>query len=158
MKAVNGIKLINPSSAHLGELVTWVSTADQLRQWAGPNMNYPCDVDTLKQDLFANNWPSFSLVSEGQNLLGFGQYYLRAGRCHLSRLIVAPSQRGNGIANTLIELISHEARVALNVTPCSLFVYTHNHAAIKAYQKLGFKMIDSPENQTMEDCIYMVKP
>jgi len=87
-----------------------VISQQELREWAGPNMRYPAGIDTLKQDLYLANWESFLLVSIDQELLAFGQYYLRLGCCHLCHLIVSPQYRGGGVAQTLIELISIEGK------------------------------------------------
>lgn len=149
--------LTDVNSTHLNELINWIDTANQLKTWAGPNMTYPCDTQTLERELLSKDWPSFSLISTNDELVGFGQYYVRLGHCHLCRLIVAPSHRGKRLAQTLIELISLEARQALGITSCSLFVYTHNSAAIKAYEKIGFRISDYPSDGIMENCLYMLK-
>lgn len=152
-----GKMLVEFDSTYLAELLTWVNSQDQLREWAGPNVRYPCTAQTLKHDLFSKGWPSYALVSASHDLLGFGQYYSRLKRCHLCRLIVAPSQRGQGIAQELIDGISNAARRSSMLESSSLFVYESNLAAIKAYQKIGFKLIDYPAEDRMENCLYMIK-
>lgn len=142
----------------LSELLTWVNSSNELRDWAGPNARYPCTAQTLEYDLFSKGWPSYALVSVDHDLLGFGQYYSRLNRCHLCRLIVAPSYRGNGLARELIDGISSAARRMSMLESSSLFVYESNVAAINAYKKLGFKPIDYPAEDRMENCLYMVKP
>jgi ribosomal protein S18 acetylase RimI-like enzyme len=63
-------------------------------------------------------------------LAGFGQYYLRAGRCHLGRRAVATY---------------------------SLFVLPGNERALHLYQRLGFEPACYPEpDPVFDDCIYMV--
>lgn len=148
------MNLIEPNATHLSELLTWVKDKEQLAQWAGSNMRYPCCVNSLAQDLAA--WPSFALASKDQELLGFGQYYLRLGHCHLCRLIVSPRHRGKGLVQKLIEMISIEGTRELGVNSCSLFVYRENTVAIKAYQKIGFISKDYPASDVIDDCLYMV--
>ena len=56
----------------------WFSCEREIRQWAGPEFRYP-------------------LLNRQGLLIGFGQYYLRLERCHLSRLVINPDSRGQGI-------------------------------------------------------------
>ena len=149
--------LLKFDSTQLNELGTWVDSKDQMREWAGPNVRYPCSAYTLEKDLFSKGWPSYALTTVDNQLLGFGQYYSRQNHCHLCRLIIAPSQRGKGFAAALIEQISLAASHALGLKTSSLFVYTANHAAIKAYKKIGFKVTNYPGDDSIENCIYMVK-
>ena len=149
--------LINPSEDHFATLLTWVGSYDDLVEWGGPDMNHPTNDQCLKADLCSEAYPSFSLVSASNELLAFGQCYLRLGRCHLCRLIVSPSHRGEGIIKLLIEKVSLEGRRNFNVNSCSLFVYETNVSAIKAYLKLRFSAVDYPEENTLDNCLYMVK-
>ncbi len=154
---MENVSLVKVRAAHWIELVSWVTTEGQLYEWAGPNVQYSCDALTLKQDLLAKSWPAFSLISANGELLGFGQYYSRLGRCHLCRLIIAPCHRSKGLAQTLIARISDIGEQEMGVTSCSLFVYQQNLAAIKAYQKIGFRVVDYPGNELMDNGFYMVK-
>jgi ribosomal protein S18 acetylase RimI-like enzyme len=97
-------------------------------------------------------------MSADHKLLGFGQYYVRLNHCHLCRLIVAPSQRGRGLARILIEEIARAGRRASKLKSSSLFVYKDNLAAIKAYEKFGFRVADYPSDDVIENCFYMVTP
>ncbi len=151
------MKLITPAAEHYSELLSWITSAQQLADWAGPNMVYPSDVKKLTSDLQSKNWPSFALVSQDNQLLAFGQYYLRQGCCHLCRLIVSPTHRGKGIAKQLIERISIQGCHQLEVNTQSLFVYTYNSSAIKAYQKLGFVTKQYFATDAMKNCLYMTK-
>ncbi|MGB0495041.1 MAG: GNAT family N-acetyltransferase, partial [Kangiellaceae bacterium] len=96
-------------------------------------------------------------TSNDGNLLAFGQYYLRLGRCHLGRLVVNPELRGQGIAYHLINQLSEIGMSDLNTNSCSLFVFERNKNAIQAYAKLGFSVADYPEKMIMENCLYMVQ-
>ncbi|MFT6407494.1 MAG: ribosomal protein S18 acetylase RimI-like enzyme [Arenicella sp.] len=149
--------LIIPTISHYSELLSWIASADQLTNWAGPNIAYPSKVELLINDLQAKGWSSFSLISKKHQLLAFGQYYRRQGCCHLCRLIVSPKHRGKGLVETLIEGISLEGYRELGVNACSLFVYSDNSSAIKAYQKIGFAVAQYPADDAMDNCLYMIK-
>lgn len=150
------MKLIEPSDAHLVELMSWFKDETQLATWSGPGFRYPFDSVTFKEDLKLTSLPSFSLVSQQSELLAFGQYYLREKRCHLGRLVVNPSKRGQGIVATLVARLAVKGKGHLKVKTCSLFVFVDNTHAIRAYQKLGFEQSKYPTNMPLAGCIYMV--
>lgn len=152
------MKLTQVTHLHFSEILRWVNTEKQLLEWAGPNVRYPTNARDLELDVLAQSWPTFALVSEVEELIGFGQYYLRLDHCHVCRLIVSPTHRGKGVVRQLIELISAEGTRQLDVSACSLFVYQDNTAAIKAYEKMGFIGIDYPTDDAIAGCLYMVKP
>lgn len=151
------MRLTQPSDANFIELMSWFSTEEELSIWSGPGFRYPFDLSSFKSDLKLDLLNSFSLVSAEGNLLAFGQYYLRLERCHLGRLVVNPSLRGQGIASNLIHQLSVLGKLDLKTDSCSLFVLGHNKSAIQAYTKLGFSMADYPEKIPLENCFYMVK-
>ena len=151
------MQLISPLEAHIIDMMSWFSNEVELKQWSGPNFRYPFNLSTFTEDLKISPTNSFSLVSEEDELLGFGQYYQRLGKCHLGRLVVNPKCRGKGLITDLIKGISLQGTKALSVTACSLFVLAHNKSAIKAYQKAGFILADYPDEIPTENCLYMVK-
>jgi ribosomal protein S18 acetylase RimI-like enzyme len=151
------MRLTQPSDKNIIELMSWFSSEDELSIWSGPNFRYPFDLSTFKSDLNLNNLKSFSLMSSEGDFLAFGQYYLRLGRCHLARLVVNPSFRGQGIASHLISQLSILGKSDLSTDSCSLFVLGHNESAIQVYTKLGFSMADYPEKIPLENCLFMVQ-
>ena len=154
---MNNVRLVEATPAHLLELASWVTNKDELIEWAGPDVQFPCDAQSLKRDLFANGWPSFCITTTNHELLGFGQYYSRLNHCHLCRLIIAPNHRGQGLAKTLIEQISNTGKQEMNTTSCSLFVYKQNSVAINLYQQLGFQLVRYPKEGLVDNCLYMTR-
>jgi ribosomal protein S18 acetylase RimI-like enzyme len=151
------MRLTQPSNPNFIELMSWFSTEEELSIWSGPDFRYPFDLSSFKSDLKLDSLKSFSLISTEGNLLAFGQYYLRLGRCHLGRLVVNPNLRGQGIASHLIQKLSVLGKSDLNTDSCSLFVLGHNKSAIQAYTKLGFSIADYPDEIPLDNCFYMVK-
>jgi len=151
------MRLTQPTDPNFIELMSWFSTEEELSVWSGPDFRYPFDLSSFKSDLKLDSLKSFSLISTEGNLLAFGQYYLRLGRCHLGRLVVNPNLRGQGIASHLIQKLSILGKSDLNTDSCSLFVLGHNKSAIQAYTKLGFSMADYPDEIPLDNCFYMVK-
>lgn len=150
-------RLIAPTSQHLLEIMTWFNSEQELRLWAGPSLAYPFDQTTFERDLNLDSLASFSLISRADDLLGFGQCYLRVDRCHLGRLVVSPKFRGKNVAASLIQLLINFGLQKFDAIESSLFVYSDNQAAIKAYLKCGFKFLDYPEKMPMDNCRYMVR-
>lgn len=151
------MKLIESKKEHFDVMASWVSSHEQLYQWAGPNSTYPITADSLMNDFNLPNILSYSLVNESAELLAFGQSYERLSCCHLGRLIVSPEHRGKGVVADLIEQLSLIACRVFDRQRCSLFVLKNNLAAISAYEKIGFKVTAYPLEMPIKACLYMVK-
>jgi ribosomal protein S18 acetylase RimI-like enzyme len=134
----------------------WFPSRESCQVWGGPEFRFPFTAETFRADshLELASW----VLLDGCDLLcGFGQYYLRAGRCHLARLVIVPSHRGRGFGTRLIELLSDGGKTALGVEHCSLFVATANTTAIALYQRLGFARAAYPGDPPVPGCHYMVR-
>ena len=153
---LSAMRLSPLTDAHLAALMGWVPDADSTRNWAGTKFRHPFTAATFREDIKADQ-PSFSLVGPDAELLGFGQYYLRAGRCHLARLIVSPHHRGRGLGAVLVRELCRRGCAGLEVTGCSLFVFSHNRPAVALYRRLGFTEVPYPgEEKFPPDCVYQV--
>jgi ribosomal protein S18 acetylase RimI-like enzyme len=151
------MQLTSPTDENITQLMTWFSNEAELLLWSGPNFRFPFNVVSFKQDLKLETLASFALMSNGSDLIAFGQYYLRLGRCHLGRLVVNPNFRGKGIAAQLIHQLSEQGKVELNTESCSLFVLDNNINALKAYEKIGYKITHYPDEMPLKNCLYMIK-
>jgi ribosomal protein S18 acetylase RimI-like enzyme len=89
--------------------------------------------------------PASFWLSDSGELLAFGQYYPRAGRCHVGRLAVNPARRGQGLGTRLIAALVELGAPKLGAEECSLFVSTHNLQAKRLYDRLGFVAVPYPE-------------
>jgi len=140
----------------LRAMMTWFPDADSCRNWGGPEFRFPFTEQSFVEDARFPLLPSY-VGTDGNSVLGFGQYYLRAGRCHVSRLAVAPAQRGQGLgAGLLAALVDMGAR-ALGVRQCSLFVSAGNERAARLYRRLGFAETDYPDAQAaLAGSLYLV--
>lgn len=151
--------LVPASEAHLAELATWFPDAPSCAVWAGPDFRYPFTPETFREDVRIADLPTFALVGEGGELLGFGQYYLRVGRCHLARIAVSPHHRGRRHGETLLRELCRLGSAALGVNECSLFVLEDNAPALRLYRRLGFEDATYPETMPpIAGCLYMVAP
>jgi ribosomal protein S18 acetylase RimI-like enzyme len=151
------MKLAKATEENLFELMQWFTSVENAFDWSGPGFRYPFEIDSFKQDLKVDTLSSYCLIDSENNMLAFGQYYLRAERCHLGRLVVNPKYRGNGLASILITQLTEKGTTQLSTKDCSLFVLQHNTSAIKAYEKFGFYKTDYHEEIPLEHCDYMIK-
>ncbi|BAJ02599.1 GNAT family N-acetyltransferase [Shewanella violacea] len=165
------MKLFNVDRYHVQQMMTWFTDEASLRNWAGPGFRYPFTDTSFIEDLKLDDFISFSLISCDGELAGFGQFYRRNDRCHLSRLVIAPAFRGKRclsgrfehqkISHILIALLSEFACQHLEIAPkpgnLSLFVLRHNLPALNLYLSLGFEETQYPEPIGLEACLYLVK-
>src|SRR5512135_2707739 len=143
--------------AWLPELMRWFDSAAACRVWGGPSFRFPFTRDTFRADARLDSLATFALVTGEATLLGFGQYYLRAGRCHLGRLAIAPEHRSRGLGGSLVRELCRIGSADLGVETYSLFVLPGNERAIRLYERLGFAPARYPEPDPMfDDCVYMV--
>jgi ribosomal protein S18 acetylase RimI-like enzyme len=141
----------------LRDLMSWFPDEASCRMWGGPEFRYPFDEATFREDSKVGESPSWSLVDDDAAFIAFGQYYLRLGHCHLSRLAVSPGLRGQGIGSTLVLELCRRGQAALGANSCSLFVLPGNEPAQRLYSRLGFVVRPYPEPAPAFDgCIYMV--
>ena len=150
---------LSATAAHKLAIKPWFTNASQLTSWGGPNMVFPISDADFVSALSHEHLGSFCLVDEQQQVLAFGQHYVRLGRHHLGRLAVNPHFRGLGLAKELIERLLLQAKQDREARGASLFVYPDNRVAFNCYRSLGFREqaypADLPEG--MPECVYMVR-
>lgn len=134
----------------------WFNSEKSVFYWAGPDISYPLQIKRFKTESKFEKSHSY-ILKQGRQLLAFGQIYNRLDRCHLGRLVVSPSYRGQGIGQHLIEALLAEGQRELGLSKSSLFVLNDNKAAMKLYQKLNFKVAEYPQAIPLKNCIYMTK-
>lgn len=144
------------TSKKLPQLLKWFPDAASISLWGGPHFRHPYTQQSFLEDLNLGNTQAFYLNNEDNEMVAFGQFYLRQQRCHLGRLVVSPEQRGQGNGKELINQLCKRGRQELNRRECSLFVLRHNSQAKTLYTSLGFEVYNYPET-IADDMIYMVQ-
>lgn len=153
------LRVVNATETHVPQIMTWFPDELSCRVWGGPAFRFPFTLETFLTDSKLAELPSYVLIRDPAELCAFGQFYLRAGRCHLGRLAVAPTQRGRGVGTELIRMLMREGTKTLGVTESSLFVHITNTSALALYQRLGFTCASYPEPDLMiPDSHYMIAP
>ena len=88
-------------------------------------------VGLYNQEIIASG---YALIKQATPEFTYNSYV------HLGFMYVSPKYRGRGINRLLIEQLKDWARKQ-NVLEIRLRVYTENEAAIRAYEKVGFKKL-----------------
>jgi ribosomal protein S18 acetylase RimI-like enzyme len=139
------VQLVSATRAHALQIMPWFSTHHDCTVWGGPQFRFPFTIESFLVDSKLETVPSYALIQASTEICGFGQFYPRAGRCHLGRLAIAPGLRGRGLGTRLIEMLLSEGTRQLGVTQSSLFVHVTNTAAMALYERLGFTRAPYPE-------------
>lgn len=151
------MQLVHPTNQHLLEMMTWFDNQESVFLWAGPNFRFPYTLESFRHDLKLDSLTSYALVNPQGQLLAFGQYYLRIGRCHFGRLVVSPAHRGQGLIGQLLTQLEALGKAELNTSESSLFVLETNLSAVNAYLKYGFGATQYPDTIPIEQCLYLIK-
>lgn len=153
------MKLVPTLIDHLPLLQCWFPDRDAAFRWGGPGLRYPFTDSTFQEDIRWGHMAAWSLVDSADALVGFGQYYLNHGRCHLARLVIDPARRGAGLGRRLVGELIRVGLPNLGVEECSLFVLHDNHPAIQCYRALGFEPRSFPSwQEPFDDAGFMVRP
>ena len=126
-------------------MMAWFPDAASCHVWGGHRFRFPFTEATFVEDSRVHELPTYVLVADTGELLAYGQYYLRVGRCHLGRLVVAPTHRGRGVGERLVRELVTLGSNRLGVSESSLFVVPDNTRAVALYRRLGFTPTAYPE-------------
>lgn len=126
------------------DLFTWFATEREALQWAGAALSWPLRrselVDLIKQHRGPEPTREVWAVMRGQDMIGHFQIGLnrRLRTVGLGRIALAPPYRGQSFSAPLMNLILAQAFSHDWVHRADLLVYSHNRAAIRAYERAGF--------------------
>lgn len=139
-------QLVLAGLAHMQQLQSWFASAQQQQSWGGDNFDYPCTELRFLELLCRPGTQSFSLLTQDDSFIGFGQICDRFACHHLARLAIKPELRGQGLAKTLIFELIIKALMQQQRT-ISLYVHRHNTIALRCYHSLGFNISPPPEQE-----------
>jgi len=125
------------------QLRTIFRSGAELTQWGGEGFRYPLQRLQFLQHLHLPDTEAYVLVNQQNQVVAFGQICNRFAKIHLARLLVLPAFRRQGIAQQLIAALISRGLRQWPEREASLFVFLDNTAALRSYQRLGFK----PETQ-----------
>ena len=133
------------------ELISWIDTAEELMQFAGPAFIFPLTEAQLEISQSDKNRHSFRVVNDLTNLaIGHSEIYVTENSAWLSRIIIANiNYRGKGIGQQIVRLLLDSAFFNLGKEKVELNVFDWNIAAIKCYEKVGFSINSNKSKERM---------
>jgi GNAT superfamily N-acetyltransferase len=126
------------------QLRTVFRSGAELTQWGGEGFRYPLQRLQFLQHLHLPDTEAYVLVNQQDQVIAFGQICNRFAKIHLARLLVLPDFRRQGLSQQLIAALISRGLTQWPKREASLFVFLDNTAAIKSYQRLGFKPATQP--------------
>lgn len=141
------VKIVRTGVRHLETLKSWFPDRASCVEWGGPDFRFPFSNETFLEDIHWRAMRSYSAIDAQNGLLTFGQYYEKAGRCHLARLVVDPFKRSKGIGRQFIRGLMEIGKSDLDANACSLFVMADNDNALACYRGIGFSQTEWPAEQ-----------
>ncbi|OGP78486.1 MAG: hypothetical protein A2V86_15660 [Deltaproteobacteria bacterium RBG_16_49_23] len=130
-------------------LIGWVKTPEFLLQWAGPVFHFPLDesqLDIYLKDSLGN--PPLRKIYKAMNIadrriighIELNGIDLRNKLATVCRVLVGePSERRKGIGLQMVRKILEIGFDQLGLHRMDLVVFDFNQAAIKCYEKAGFR-------------------
>jgi ribosomal protein S18 acetylase RimI-like enzyme len=144
------ITIRTPVAADYTVIAAWVQDAASCARWAGHLMPFPFVAEELPTLLSIVGGQSYCLAEPGCVPYGFGQLQhleSNAGAVHLSRIIVAPSARGQGYGRDLCQQLIARAFQIAGTSAVTLVVDRDNPIAIDLYLGLGFMPVESKSDE-----------
>lgn len=128
----------------IAPLFEWFRSERDVLQWAGAALSWPLQrrefIDLIK--LHSGAAPIrevWAVMLDGDMAAHFQiSYNRRLNTAGLGRIAIAPGLRGRSLAAKLMDLILDQAFSRAWVHRVDLMVYSHNEAALQAYQRAGF--------------------
>ena len=135
---------LRPFEEHdFAPLISWVPTADELVQWSAARFRHPLDEGQLRRHLGSARGSDplemFTVTRDGRAVahVELGMIWPHLS-CRLSRVLVAPGERGRGVGRGTVRLAVARAFERHRVDRVDLGVADGNEAAIGCYLKEGF--------------------
>ncbi|MEU3063910.1 GNAT family N-acetyltransferase [Streptomyces subrutilus] len=124
-------------------LRTWVTTPAELMTWAGPTFAWPLDDARLAAyaaEPDRHLWTAVTAVGDrpGEER-PVGHASLLGTR--LGRVLIAPTARGRGHGAAMVARVLDLAFGELALPEVGLGVWAHNTAALRIYERLGFRTV-----------------
>ncbi|MBT3269397.1 GNAT family N-acetyltransferase [Candidatus Poribacteria bacterium] len=128
-------------------LIGWAVSPELVVQWAGFGFTYPLDHAQLHTYIrYAEDGPDSRVIwtvvesdtGEAVGHIELDRIHAGARRARLSRVIVAPECRGQGIAGKMTLLVLQHGFDVLGLHRIDLGVFDFNATAIRCYEACGF--------------------
>jgi RimJ/RimL family protein N-acetyltransferase len=152
---------IRPSSLEDLQLLSdWIQDAHACKTWGGPKVRFPFTLDTVREDIQFDSYPTYSLVGDADELLGLGQVVdIDETRLHLARIIIRPDRQGEGLGYQFCKALIEEGLKKHGKRNVTLKVNLDNERAIKLYRRMGFRPATGElARKVSKDAMIMILP
>ncbi len=152
------VKLTAPRDSDAAEMAKWQENSDYLRN-VDTDFAVPKSVDALREHDSAKSHGSSNFefrlrTIEDDRLIGFVALHgmeWNNQACLLAVGIGNPEYRGKGYGTDALNLMLRYAFYELNLNRVGLDVISYNLQAIKAYEKVGFKVEGQMRDAVLRD-------
>lgn len=134
-------------------LFAWFGSERDVLEWAGAALSWPLKPGEIKRLIRQHGAVSpirevWAITQHGE-MIGHFQLTLnrRLRTAGIGRIALSPARRGENLSTPLMRLILKRAFAHDWVHRADLLVYSHNLAAIRAYQTAGF-VLEGTRRQT----------
>jgi len=135
------LQLGSPDTECYRKLISWVSTPDELMQFAGAGFHFPLTETQLRSSIEDQTIIPFKVSDSTGSPVGYAEIHIREQSAFLCRIILGDQEsRGKGYGTQLIRLLLDYVSDNINCTLVELNVYEFNKAAIRCYEKAGFSV------------------
>lgn len=138
----NKITLLPFTEKDFNRFKSWVKNAEGLFQFAGSIFSFPLTDDQLLAYLNMDDKRPFKVVlTETNEVVGHCEMNLENANHRISRVLVGEvSQRGKNLGEAIIRALVDEFFKDKTLNMVDLNTFDWNIAAIKCYEKVGFKI------------------
>ncbi len=132
-------------------LINWIKNENDLIQFAGVIFTFPLTIDQLENYMNDSNRKIYKVVYKKSDLtIGHSEIYLSGDTARLCRILIGdPQYRGKGFGEKIVAKLVEKSFNKFNVKKVELNVYDWNIAAIKCYEKVGFR-VDKDKVKTIK--------
>jgi len=136
------IDLIEFAASDFEIFKSWINNEEELFQFAGPIFSFPLTDDQLVKYLnLTDIRPLKVVLQESKETIGHCEFNFENNIPRLSRILVGNKElRGRGIGQNIVKKMVEELFRDEAITKVDLNVFSWNTAAIKCYEKIGFRI------------------
>jgi len=136
------IELQKFDSSAYEKLISWIDTKEILMQFGGPEFTFPLTAEQLDKSLSNNNRHAFKVMHiPTSSHIGHCEIHLNEDSAKFARIIIGDElYRGQGLGTQLMHLLIQYCIDHLQQHRIELNVFDWNKAAIRCYEKVGFKI------------------
>jgi len=121
-------------------LKSWISSEEDLIQFAGPLFSYPLKDQQLLRYIQTDHFKPYKVtLNETGETIGHCELNFENGNNRLSRILIGDkSLRGKNIGTKIVREMLNLISIFNDKDPIDLNVFAWNKNAIRCYEKVGF--------------------